>query len=72
MISLIIFHKKTKLFFIFDSYLKLKEETNKTLKNHDETSQKNKQELDGKISGLRYTIESNNTSLNQKITSVSR
>lgn len=49
----------------------MKDENLKALKNFEEASQKNKQEYDNKITGLRGEMNNSISNVNQKITAVS-
>ena len=49
----------------------MKDENLKALKNFEEASQKNKQEYDNKITGLRGEMNNSISNVNQKITTVS-
>lgn len=49
----------------------MKDENLKALKNFEEASQKNKQEYDNKITGLRGEMNNSISNINQKITAVS-
>ena len=49
----------------------MKDENLKAMKNFEEASQKNKQEYDNKITGLRGEMNNSISNVNQKITAVS-
>ena len=49
----------------------MKDENLKAMKNFEEVSQKNKQEYDNKITGLRGEMNNSISNVNQKITAVS-